>query len=93
MTTQLYLVPDGNKYHLKITDKALSRDRNCGAPVGQSGQLILNDWSLLDCNFKGDELMPFTQGYYFYPKVKGDFQLEVRLQGGVPSALRLVPAN
>jgi len=89
LVTSFYMEPDGQEYHIKITDKVLSREKNCGISREDQRTLRLNQWFPLNCQFQGDEVMPLAMGYQFTPESKSKIMLEVRLVNGQPYELRL----
>ena len=89
LQTEFSMVTDGQEYHLKITDKVLSKDKNCGAPSPAKKLLPLDIWMPLSCEFNGDELVPLSQGYHFYPTKAEKYLLQVRLENGEPVALKV----
>jgi len=89
LETEFSMISDGQEYHLKITDKVLSKDKNCGAPKNANRQLPLDTWRPLSCFYSGDELTPLAMGYRFNPTKAENYVLHVKLTEGKPSAIKV----
>ena len=89
MTVPFTMIADGNSYHIKVTDKMMSKDKNCGRPANGVIRLQINTWQPLECQYLGDDITPLAMAYQFIPLTGASYLLEVRLVSGVPSELRV----
>jgi hypothetical protein len=89
------IVPDGNKYHLKIADKAWSADLNCGPTDVRDTELKLDEWLPLNCQYDAqkNKITPLNNAFTFKPKVAGEFKFSLKFANKKPIKLLVSKVN